>query len=316
MQIKPLDPKAKALLTAIAAAAYPSFDEIPLNTARELFEEGYARMNIPVMPTGAVINHSFTGSGGEIPIRVYMPGVQGMVPVVIFFHGGGWVFNHLDEYDSLCTHICTLASVLVVSVDYRRAPEAKFPAAVNDCFESVSWIAANCGQWQGDSSLIFLVGDSAGGNLATVTAMRIRDEGGPAIKGQLLIYPVTDYYDPEKPSQAEFADGYNMTRDKMIWFWEQYLEKVDDGKNPMASPLRAHDLSHLPPALFLLAGYDIARDEALLYCERLQLAQVPVKLVVYEEMIHGFISFLGILDQAMDAIHDMVSWIKEQAGTV
>ncbi|MEI7499121.1 MAG: alpha/beta hydrolase [Bacteroidota bacterium] len=308
----PLDPEAKALLAAIAAAGEPSIDTIPLDAARAQVENGYAGMKIPVLPVGLIKNTSFTGSGGEIAVRIYIPEGEGLFPVIIFFHGGGWVFFHLDAYDPVCTHICAAAGCIVVSVEYRLSPEYKFPAATNDCLEASRWIAEHCIEWKGDASLIFLAGDSAGGNLAAVTAIRIRDESGPAIKGQVLIYPATVYYAPEKPSYTEFSDGYNLTKDALKWFWEKYLVSNEDARNPKASPLLAPDLSGLPPALVIVSGYDPLKDEGIDYAKRLAEAGVSVQMSLYEEMIHGFLSYLGILHQAKTAIDEISRWIKQR----
>jgi acetyl esterase len=307
----PLDPKAKALLTAIAAAGEPAIDSIPLDVARAQVEKGMARMNIPVMPVGFIKNTSFMGSGREIPVRIYIPEGEGPFPVMVFFHGGGWVLFSLDTYDPMCTHICSMAGCIVTSVDFRLSPEHKFPAAIDDCLDASRWIAEHCMEWNGDASRIFLSGDSAGGNLAAVTALRIRDEGGPAIKGQVLIYPVTDYFQPEKPSYAEFADGYSLTRDALKWFWNMYLSSSDDAADPRTSPLRASGLSGLPPALVIVSAYDPLRDDGIAYAKRLAAAGVSVNMSLYEDMIHGFISYLGIFRQATTALEEISEWVRK-----
>jgi len=307
-----LDPKVKELLTAIAAAGLPSIDSIPLDAAREMVEKGYAAMRIPVMEVGSIQNRSFSFSDGKIDLRIYIPRGEGPFPVMVFFHGGGWVFFHLDAYDPICSHICALSGFIVVSVEYRLSPEYKFPLATDDCLEATRWTAEHCREWNGDPSRIFLAGDSAGGNLATVTAMRIRNEGGPDIRGQVLIYPATDYYEPEKPSYAEFAAGYNLSMDDMKWFWKMYLDKKEDAKNPKAAPLLAPDLSGLPPALVIVSGFDLLRDEGIAYADRLKKSGIQVRLSVYEEMIHGFLSYLGILKQAKTAIEEISGWLNER----
>ena len=309
-----LDSKAKALLTAIAAAGEPALDAISVDAAREQVETGYARMKTPVKPVGSVRNICMQGTDGEIPARVYKPKGTGPFPVIVFFHGGGWVFFRLDAYDPICTHLCASTECMVVSIDYRLSPEYKFPAAVNDCLDATRWFAAHCEEWHGDTTRLFLAGDSAGGNLAAVTAIRIRDEGGPHVKGQVLIYPVTDYCKPEKPSYVEFANGYSLTRDAMRWFWDKYLESEEDAKNPKVAPLLAPDLSGLPPSLVIVSGYDPLRDEAIAYANRLMEAGIPVQLSVYEDMIHGFLSYLGIFKQAKIAIGEITEWLKKLSG--
>ncbi len=306
----PLDPKAKALLTAIAVAGEPDIASIPIDVAREQVEKGYARMKVPVKPVASIIDISINESGREIPVRVYTPFGEGPFPVLVFYHGGGWAFYLHEAYDSICTHICDAAACLVVSVDYRLAPEHKFPAAVDDCLLATRSIAKNCHEWGGDPAAFYLAGDSAGGNLAAVTAQRVRDEGGPEIKGQILIYPVTDHRDSEMASYDEFADGMGLTGEAMKWFWDQYLEDQREAKDTKAAPLLSENLSKLPPALVIIAGYDPVRDEGIAYASRMKEAGVDVRLLVYEDMIHGFLSYLGILSQGKTAIGEIAKWIK------
>ncbi len=315
-----LDPKAKALLTAIAVAGPPDIRSVPLEFAREMVEQGYARMRIPVIAVGSVKTTSFVGPGGDVAVRIYNPAGEGPFPVIVFFHGGGWVFFRLDAYDPICTHLCSFSRCVVVSVDYRLSPENRFPAATDDCLAATRWVAEHCCEWSGDPCRIFVAGDSAGGNLATVTAIRIRDEfaataHGPSLHlaGQVLIYPVTDYCIPEKPSYCEFADGFGLTKGDMQWFWDKYLGKAEDAANFYVAPLLAADLSGLPPAMVIISGYDPLRDEGLAYANRLEEAGVPVKLSVYEDMIHGFLSYLGIMKQAKTAIEEISVWVKEKA---
>ncbi len=307
-----LDPKVIALLTAIEAAADPAIDSIPLDVAREQVEKGYARMKIPKKHVGSVRNIKIPGSAAEIPLRIYTPEGLGPYPVILFFHGGGWVLFDLDAYDPICSHLCALSGCVVVSVDYRRSPEYKFPAATDDCLAATKWVSGKIATLHGDPGRIFLAGDSAGGNLAAVTAMRIFNQGGPAIKGQILIYPVTDYYKPEKNSFFEFANGYSLTKDALIWFWDKYLNSEEDSGNPYVSPLRATSLSGLPSSIVIVSGYDPLRDEAIAYAKRLEQEGVNVCLSVYEGMIHGFVSYLGILKQAKSAIEEISGWVKQQ----
>jgi acetyl esterase len=306
-----LDPKAKALLTAIAAAGAPSIAEIPYDFAREQVEQGYASMKIPVKTVGAVEDIKMEGPGGELRIRIYTPFGEGPFPVMVFFHGGGWVLFSLEAYDPICSHLCDSAGCIVASVDYRLSPENKFPAAIDDCLAAARWISDNCAVWNGNPGKMILAGDSAGGTLATVTAMRIRDEGGPNIKGQVILYPVTDYIVPEKPSYVEFAEGYSLTINAMKWFWDKYLDKEEDARNPYAAPLLASDLSGLPPALVIISGYDPLRDEGLAYAKRLAEAGVPVQMSFYGDMIHGFLSYLGILKHAITVVNEISVWIKK-----
>lgn len=338
---KPLDPKAKALLTAIVSANLPSIDSIPLNLARIQVESGMARMNIPVVPVKKIVHESIDLRNERIPVRIYYPEIwdpvapQIEIPTLIFFHGGGWVFFTLDTYDSLCTHLCSLAGAVVISVDYRRSPEYRYPVPLNDCTGATTWILEHSGRWDIFSNRFFLAGDSAGGNLAAVTAIKLRDSAksvntGSAesrasmvehpisqdlytkIFGQILIYPVTDYYTNLKPSHTQCSDGYGLSMKEMEWFWHQYLPDENLSRHPWVSPLLAEDLSGLPPALVIASGYDPLRDEGIQYARCLEKAGTKTRLTVYEDMIHGFLSYLGILKQAIPALNEIALWIREQ----
>jgi acetyl esterase len=290
----------------------PSIESVPLAQARELVENGMRRMKIPVRPVGAIseVQIPVEHPQESITLRIYTPSIPGPYPVMLFFHGGGWVFFNIEDYDPICTHLCEASGCLVVSAGYRRSPEYKFPEAVNDCYLATRFIALHCAEWGGDSTRIFVAGDSAGGNLAAVTALRIRDEGGPQIMGQILIYPVTDHFMHKKPSAALFAEGYNLSSKDMEWFWEKYLQNAEEGRNYLAAPLLAPTHGGLPPALVIVSGYDPLRDEGLEYADKLKNHGVPVKLLVYEEMIHGFLSYLGIFKQGKAAIGEIAAWIK------
>lgn len=307
-----IDPKAKALLIAIAAAGEPAVTEIPVDVARAQVEQGYASMRTPVMPVASMQDVVIRGPGGELTLRIYTPFGEGPFPVVVFFHGGGWVLFRLDAYDPICTNLCAESGFAVVSVDYRLAPEAKFPAATDDCLAATRWVAAEALSRGWNPERIFVAGDSAGGNLATVTALRIRNEGGPRLAGQVVIYPVTNYYIPNTASFREFSEGYGLTAEAMGWFWGHYLRSSRDAANPYAAPMLAKDLSGLPAALLIIAGFDPLRDEGMAYARRLEAAGVPVQLSCYEEMIHGFISYLGILQQGKTAIREIAAWLKKQ----
>jgi acetyl esterase len=195
-------------------------------------------------------------------------------------------------------------------VDYRLAPEAKFPAAADDCLAATRWAVANAAALGADPGRVVIAGDSAGGNLAAVTALRLRDEGGPALLGQLLIYPVTDYIEPGTPSMIENAEGYGLTRDGMAWFWNHYLEDPSHGAHPHASPLRSNDLSGLPPALVVTAEYDPLRDEGEFYADRLRQAGVPTQMKRWDGMNHGFFFWPGVVDRAGEAMDEACAWVR------
>jgi acetyl esterase len=206
---------------------------------------------------------------------------------LVFFHGGGWVLGDLESHDGLCRMLTNQAGSITVSVDYRLAPEAKFPAAAEDCYAATKWAAANASAIGADASCVAIAGDSAGGNLAAVVALIARDRGGPALAFQLLVYPAIDPAS-DAPSQKENAQGYLLTNADMIWFWGHYLGGAQDAANPYANPLKAKWLGGLPPAMVITAGFDPLRDEGEDYAAALKKAGVPTLLKRYDGAIHGF----------------------------
>jgi acetyl esterase len=258
----------------------------------------------------SVVNRDMQGLGGPMGLRIYTPLGEGPFPLMVFFHGSGFVVCSLDTHDGMCRNLCAGTGCVVVSVDYRLAPEAKFPAATNDCLEATRWAVANAAALGADPGRVLVAGDSAGGNLAAVTALRVRDEGGPRLLGQVLLYPVTDYYDPGTPSMVENAEGYGLTRQGMIWFWDHYLADPSHGANPYASPLRAADLNGLPPALVVTAQYDPLRDEGEYYAERLRQAGVPTEMKRWDGMNHGFLFWPGVVDRAGEAMDEACRWVR------
>jgi acetyl esterase len=210
----------------------------------------------------------------------------------------------------MARNLCAGTGCVVVSVDYRLAPEAKFPAGPDDCLAATRWAVDNAAALGADPGRVFVAGDSAGGNLAAVTALRIRDEGGPRLLGQLLIYPVTDYIEPGTPSMVENAEGYGLTRAGMAWFWNHYLEQPSHGQHPHASPFRAEDLAGLPPALVVTAEYDPLRDEGEYYAQRLLQAGVPTQMKRWDGMNHGFFFWPGVVDRAGEAMDEACAWVR------
>ena len=258
----------------------------------------------------SVVNRDMQGPGGSLGLRVYTPEGQGPFPLMVFFHGSGFVVCSLDTHDGMCRNLCAGTGCVVVSVDYRLAPEHKFPAAPDDCLAATRWAVANAAALGADPGRVLVAGDSAGGNLAAVTAIRIRDEGGPKLIGQLLIYPVTDYYDSGMASMTENAEGYGLGRDGMIWFWNHYLSDPSHGAHPHASPFRVADLSGLPPALVVTAQYDPLRDEGEAYAVRLREAGVPTEMKRWDGVNHGFFFWPGVVDRASAAIDEACAWVR------
>jgi acetyl esterase len=311
----PLDPKVRELLDLRAKA--PPMGTVPVEVMRksacsqmaELFRTGLVSVSVAAGEDRVILGPA--GAAGDLPARVYTPEGRGPFPLVVFFHGGGWVLGSLDTHDPFCRALCSGAGCVVVSVGYRLAPEHRFPAASNDALAATRWVAAHAAEGGGDPARIAVAGDSAGGNLATVTALRARDEGGPALRGQLLILPVVGYHTPPTPSYIENAEGYGMTRVAMGWFWKQYLADESQATHPHAVPLVAPDLQGLPPALVITAEYDVLRDEGGSYVERLRAAGVPARLSRYDGVHHRFIEMIGILDQAAKARDEMCAWLRE-----
>ena len=265
-------------------------------------------------PVGAVVNRDVPGPAGDVPVRIYSPaGVSSeRLPALVWFHGGGWVFGSLDTADLTCRGIANRAGCRVISVAYRLAPEAKFPAAVDDCFAVTRWIADHATDLQVDADRIAVGGDSSGGNLAAVVAQLARDQGGPSLAFQVLVYPITDH-SFDTPSYRDYGDGYFLTRDAMVWFWNHYLEEAGDGNCPLASPLRATTLAGLPPAIVVTAELDPLRDEVEAYAARLRADDVNVELVRYDSQIHGFFGN-ALIDDGISAL-DRVSTALQAALT-
>src|SRR5438093_2846493 len=264
----PLHAQAKQFLEQLAAAGMPPLGSLPVAETREAFN-AIAAFGGPPEPLAAIEERRIPGLAGEIPLRVYTPETRAPRPLLVFFPGGGWVIGTFETHAAVCRHLAKQSGAVVVAVDYRLAPEHKFPAAADDCYAATKWVAENAAALGGDAARLAVGGDSAGGNLAAVVSLMARDRGGPAIALQLLVYPVTNHaYDTA--SYRENADGYLLTRDSMVWFWNHYLRTAADGDNPLASPLRAKDLRGLPPAMVLTAEFDPLRDEGEAYAMRLQ----------------------------------------------
>jgi len=265
----------------------------------------------PAAPIASVSERTVQGPGGDLKLRIYTPPGTGPFPVIVFFHGSGFVLCSLDTHDGMCRNLCAGAAALVISVDYRLAPEHRFPAAPEDCLFATRWAHAHAASLNGDPTRLAVAGDSAGGNLAAVTALRIRDEGGPALAAQLLIYPATAHASSAMPSYTENAEGYGLTRATMEWFWAHYAD-ANAATNPHAAPLLARDLTRLPPALVQTAEYDPLRDEGDRYADRLREAGVPTQHSKWPGMNHGFLFWAGKLPKATEAMAEATTWLREQ----
>jgi acetyl esterase len=303
----PLDPQAKQVLEQLAALGLPP---------NHLVSPAQARLNMKSRPRAAgpevakVEDRLIPGPGVELPVRIYTPEGSGPFPILVWYHGGGWVVGDLDTADPTARHLAVGAGCVVVSVDYRLAPETKFPGAADDCYAATVWAAQHATRLNGDPSRIAVGGDSAGGNLAAAVALMARDRGGLSLVFQLLVYPVTAR-DFETASYRQNAEGYNLTLDGMRWYWEQYLQGSDDATNPYAAPMAARDLKGLPPALVITAEYDPLCDEGEAFAKRLQAAGVATTCKRYDGMIHGFFGMPAVLDQGKQAIADACAALRQ-----
>lgn len=285
----PLDPQARAFLDRLVSLGAPELHTLSPKDARKAFDMLAQLSGLKPEAVARVEDRLIPGPLGQIPVRLYTPQGQAPFPLLIFFHGGGFVIGSIELYDEFCRALANGAGCIVMSVDYRLAPEHKFPAAVEDCYAATKWLAANARAIGGDSVRIAVGGDSAGGNLAAVVALMARDRGTVPIVLQLLMYPATDLAHDTLSAQ-ENAKGYFLTRDEMIWFRSLYLSSDADQDNPYASPLRAQNLRRLPPALVITAEYDPLRDEGEAYAARLREAGVTTICTRYDGMIHVFLS--------------------------
>jgi acetyl esterase len=303
----PLDPQTQAFLEQMRELGVPGLGELPPEEARAAGDEAAATVFGPV-PDVPWKDRSVPGPAGAIPVRVYRPGDE-PAPVLVYFHGGGWVLGSLNTHHGVCASLAETAGCVVCSVDYRMAPEHRFPAAVEDAWAATVWLAENADQVGGRPGALAVGGDSAGGNLAAVCALRARDTGLP-LALQLLVYPVTDA-DLDTSTYREFADGYFLTAYSMHWFWDHYLpEGEGDRFHPDASPLRADDVSGTAPAFVLTAEFDPLRDEGEAYARRLEEAGVPVTLRRYDGMIHGFYRMPAVIGRANDALAETAEAVR------
>lgn len=309
-----LDPEAKALLDALGISTLLPIEAMTPEAARErskmLLE---ARRQMGIEQVQQVQDVRIPGPAGEIPIRIYTPDVRKPAPALIYFHGGGWVIGDLESHDHVCRSLANEVPCVVASVDYRLAPEAKFPAAVEDSYRATEWIAENAVELGIDADRIAVGGDSAGGNLAAVVSQLARDRKGPSLIYQLLIYPGTDMR-MGAPSIEENAEGPLLTKASMIWFIGHYLRGEDDKVNPLASPLLTPDLGNLPAAFVLTAECDPLRDEGEDYGKKLEAAGVSVETKRYAAMPHGFFSFAGALSGGREAFADVTTRLRKAFG--
>lgn len=306
----PLHPKFQNMLEEQAMLRLAPLQQISIEEARQ---RAYAPNRTHGQPTKVdeVFSIKVPGPAGIIAVRVYVPR-SGRKPysLIVYFHGGGWVVGDLETHDEMCRQLCVASDHMVFSVDYRLAPEHKFPAAVDDSIAATRWIAQHADNFSADPNRICVCGDSAGGNLAAVTALRMRDTNDVRLDSQILLYPVTDYYQPGFPSLFSNGVGYGLTLQDMMFFWDCYRATEADPNHPDFAPLRAGNLSGLPPALVVTAEFDLLRDEGERFAERLKGAGVDVTQRRYEGMIHGFSRYIGLVDEAPESLRYAGAWLK------
>jgi acetyl esterase len=297
----PLDLHARQLIERFTDPAAPPVEELPLEEVRSNVLARFTDTDGAPQAVRRVVNTTCPGPAGDIPLRLYYPEAEGVLPATIYFHGGGWVVCNLESHDTTCRRLANAAGCLVVSVDYRLAPEQPFPAAVDDSYAATMWVARNSASLGADAGRIAVAGDSAGGNLATVVALLSRDAGGPKLVFQLLVVPVTEYL-PENASYRENGEGYFLTRNFMAWFFSHYLKREEDKRDWRAFPSLAGSLAGLPPALVLTAEYDPLRDEGEAYARQLSAAGVSVQQHRFEGTIHQFFVMSEALPQGRTAM--------------
>lgn len=297
-----LDPQAQALIDKAIASGLPPVHSLPVAQARQRMRGAF------IWGDPEPIEHSkdltVPGPAGDLPVRLYHPSPGRRLPLIMFFHGGGWIVNDLDTHGRLCVQLAVQSSCAVLSVDFRRAPEHPYPAPVEDGYAAVVWAASHGDVLGADTTRIAVVGDSSGGTVAAAVSIAARDRGGPAIAQQTLIYPVTDHLDPPTASYRERGTGYSLDRDFMKWAWQAYLPAEWSATDPCLFPLRATDLRGLPNALVLTAEFDPLRDEGIAYADRLSDAGVPTEHWHFDDQMHGFVMQTRAIDRARLAVAD------------
>jgi acetyl esterase len=303
----PLDPLVRNLLDQMAALNMPPMSSLSPDQARAMFKATRSPVEA-LEPVDRIEDRTIAGPAGDIPVRVYAPASSEPLPALVYYHGGGWVIGDLDTHDGVCRKLANRARCVVVSVDYRLAPEHRFPAAAEDGYAVAAYVHAHAAEFGADASRLAVGGDSAGGNIAAATTLMARERGGPPLVCQLLIYPVTNC-SFETASYQDNAEGYFLTTEVMRWFWNHYLGGTD-GAHPHASPLRAPDLAGLPPALVITAEFDPLRDEGDAYAARLREAGVVVTHSPYPGMVHGFVGMHDLIPQGRQAIDECAAVLR------
>jgi acetyl esterase len=309
-----LDPQAAAFLEGVDASITPPASTLSVENARRLLDELFA-VDDPE-PVAGVRNFEFSGPDGPVPVRIYSPDGDPPHPALVFFHGGGWLRGSIDGYDGLCRLLCARAGCTVISVGYRLSPEHPFPAGFEDCYAATEWVVDNAGDLLVDPARVAIGGDSGGGTLAAAVALAARDRDGPDVAHQLLLYPAVNApADNWFDSYDENGEGYLLEMSGIEYYYDQYLDSPAHVGNDYAFPLRARDLSGLPNATVLTAGFDPLRDEGEAYVRRLRAADVATQHLHYEGQIHAFLSLFEHIEEGRDAIDELAAHLAEALDT-
>jgi acetyl esterase len=307
----PLHPKVQALLAAQRLSGAPPLHTLTPERARADLRAQVAAVSGPLAAVARVDDCAVPAHPRPIPVRLYVPPGPGPHDGVVYFHGGGFVIGDLETHDPLCRQIAVRAGAVVCAVDYRLAPEAPFPAAVDDAAAAARWFLARAAELGVVPDRVFVMGDSAGGTLATVTAHALKGQAGPPLRGQILVYPIADHVEAGTVSYEAYAEGYGLTREGMRWFMRHYIADPRDAIDPRVCPLRLPTLRGLPPAFVVTAEYDVLRDEGERYAARLRDAGVAVTFARAEGLHHGFIRLFGLLDEPGQWVDRAAAWMQE-----
>jgi acetyl esterase len=303
----PLHPQIEAMLAK--AAGLPPMHTVPIEAIRATDLQRY-QIGVPKDEVHAVQDRVIEGPRGDIPIRLYRPTPDVTLPLVLFFHGSGFCICSIETHDAMCRQISRRSNCVVVSVDYRLAPENPFPAGPDDCYAATLWAVAHADELGADPSRLAVCGDSAGATMAAGVALRVRDEKGPAIRAQVLLYPVTDHYETARPSYTERGEGFGLTAPGMRRFWDLYLPDRSGPIDQKAAPMRAISLADLPATYLITGEYDLLRDEGEAYGAKLAAAGVPVTMTRYGDMNHGFLNWVGLIDRSTEAMDALCRWVR------
>ena len=306
-----LDTRTAIFVKLVAISGANSGDK-PLIELRKISDASALKITAAPEPFNNIKDIKIPGPVKQIPIRIYTPEHSRNSPIILFMHGGGWAIGNLNTIDSICRQMAKKGSVIVVSVDYRLAPENPFPAGLEDCYAALRWTYQNAQSISGDQNRIAVAGASAGANLAAALTLMARDKNGPPIAAQVLVYPVTNCWKIDTESYLKFGNDFYLTKKQMASFINAYLPHREDRNNPLVSPLLADNLQRLPPALVITAEFDPLRDEAEAYYKRMQEAGISVVHTRYKGMIHGFLGMGRFLPQAGQATDEIAIFLKGQ----